>query len=191
MILEDLVELLTDGHRPRAGRALGILSPLHFVPALEDVDQAPASLREQLDALDAKRLQLAVAKPRVEGRGSQSSVPLLEGVDHLYRHVRGNDPLRLVAEAGSSSPESPTGLVDGNRRQRLLVHVHSDHDFVIASYRWGRPASGHELLGCPGRQPLVEAPPRIPGAASRRRIRASAGSIRRKFSRRLWASSAI
>src|SRR5215218_8774426 len=105
MILEDLVELLTDGHRPRAGRALGILNPLHFVPALEDVDQAPASLREQLDALDAKRLQLAVAKPRVEGRGSQSSVPLLEGVDHLYRHVRGNDPLRLVAEGGKLEPK--------------------------------------------------------------------------------------
>src|SRR5215211_1566442 len=115
MILENLVELLTDGHRPRAGRALGILSPLHFVPALEDVDQAPASLGEQLDALDAKRLQLAVAKPRVEGRGSQSSVPLLEGVDHLYRHVRGNDPLRLVAEGGKLEPRR------GVNRDRVAV----------------------------------------------------------------------
>jgi hypothetical protein len=75
MILEDLVELFTDRHCARAGGALGILSPLLLVPALENVDQAPASRRVQLDALNPKRLQLAVAKPRVERSGPQSSVP--------------------------------------------------------------------------------------------------------------------
>src|SRR5206468_8753981 len=42
--------------------------------------------------------------------------------------------------------KQPAHLVDGNRRQRMLVYVHSNHDHWIASYRGGRPASGQASL---------------------------------------------
>ena len=39
------------------------------------------------------------------------------------------------------------GLVDGDRRQRLLVHVHPDHDHRDRLLqRWGRPASGQTSI---------------------------------------------
>jgi hypothetical protein len=50
------------------------------------------------------------------------------------------------ADVPTLSSDSASDLVDGNRRQRLLVHVHSDHDHGIATYRWGRPASGQTSL---------------------------------------------
>src|SRR6266545_4096382 len=53
---------------------------------------------------------------------------------------------KLARAADGQLSERPSEPVDGNRRQRLLVHVHSDHDHRIASYRWGRPASGQTSL---------------------------------------------
>ena len=43
--------------------------------------------------------------------------------------------------------EQPAGLVDSNRRQRVLVYVHTDHVIAIASNNnEGRPASGQASL---------------------------------------------
>ena len=43
--------------------------------------------------------------------------------------------------------EHPPGLIDCDRRQRVLVHVHSDHDHLVRLlHRWGRPASGQASL---------------------------------------------
>jgi hypothetical protein len=43
--------------------------------------------------------------------------------------------------------EHPARLVDGDCRQRVLVHVHSDHDHSDRLLnRWGRPASGQASI---------------------------------------------
>ena len=51
------------------------------------------------------------------------------------------------AEPAVSSASAAPGLVDGDRRQRLLVHVHSDHDHSDRLLqRRGRPASGQTSI---------------------------------------------
>jgi len=62
----------------------------------------------------------------------------------VERRRPGEQP--LLAAGQRPLGQQPPALIDGGRRQRLLVHVHSDHDHGIASYRWGRPASGQASL---------------------------------------------
>src|SRR5262245_45106413 len=48
----------------------------------------------------------------------------------------------LLSDRADLLGEGASELVDGDRGERVLVHAHSDNDHLIASYRWGRPASG-------------------------------------------------
>ena len=88
-------------------------------------------------------------------RLTDSKQPPLQGTRQLPAILNRPQPLRIERGrpgdkfgrgADGQLRDSAPDLVDGNRRQRLLVHVHSDHDHGIASYRWGRPASGQTSL---------------------------------------------
>src|SRR5204862_5936902 len=54
---------------------------------------------------------------------------------------------QVAGRRGRRLRQPAPGLVDGNRGQRLLVHVHTDHDHSDRLLqRWGRPASGQTSL---------------------------------------------
>jgi hypothetical protein len=63
---------------------------------------------------------------------------------HLTERARPLDDLP-VYRAGVFV-EGAAELVDSDRRQRVLVDVQPNNDRLIASYRWGRPASGQTSL---------------------------------------------
>ena len=69
------------------------------------------------------------------------------------------------------SSSMPAGLVDRDRRHRLLVYVHSDHDHPDRLLnRWGRPASGQTSIEANSHAPI-----RSRSTVSGRRRRHNAG----------------
>ena len=60
-----------------------------------------------------------------------------------------------TASTGPLVGNAATELIDGDRSQRLLVYVHSDHDHHrLASYRWRRPASGQTSIEASCQAPI-------------------------------------
>ena len=109
-------------------------------------------------------------------RGEQ---PPLERAGQLAAVLNRPQPLRterarpgdkLQRGADGQLRPSASDLVDGNRRQRLLVHVHSDHDHRIASYRCGATGERTDLT-----RGSSHAPIRSRSAVSGRRRRHNAG----------------
>jgi hypothetical protein len=81
----------------------------------------------------------------------------LERASQLPAILQRPQPLAVKARRPGQQPvvndgdgrlvKHPTGLVDRDSRQRVLVYVHSDHDHSDRLLnRWGRPASGHASL---------------------------------------------
>src|SRR5262249_42953647 len=65
----------------------------------------------------------------------------------LIAEPSGPGQQRPVRSSDGHFVEHPSRLVDGDSRQRVLVHVHSDHDHGDRLLqRWGRPASGQASI---------------------------------------------
>jgi hypothetical protein len=129
---------------------------------------------------------------RQPGRHPHQPLPVpLQRLLQATRHVTAvlqrpqpppTNPLRpgnkLLAVARLQRVHLPTYLVDGNSGQGVLVHVHPDHDHVLASYRWGRPTSGQASI-----EASCQAPIKSRSTVSGRRRRHNTGkSAKRRHS---------
>jgi hypothetical protein len=75
-----------------------------------------------------------------------------------------------VVDSARSFSERPPDLVDGNRRQRVLVHVHPDHDHRYRLLPLGATGERTDLT-----RGSCQAPIRSRSTVSRRRRRHNAG----------------